>query len=47
MALIILAGLQTIPRSLYEAADVDGAGPLRQFFEITLPLLRPVDRRWR
>lgn len=41
MALIILAGLQTIPRSLYEAADVDGAGRLRQFFEITLPLLKP------
>ncbi|MCV9936780.1 sugar ABC transporter permease [Boseaceae bacterium BT-24-1] len=41
MALIILAGLQTIPRSLYEAADVDGAGRLRQFWEITLPLLRP------
>jgi multiple sugar transport system permease protein len=41
VALIILAGLQTIPRSLYEAADVDGAAPLRQFFEITLPLLRP------
>jgi len=41
MALIILAGLQTIPRSLYEAADVDGAGKLRQFIEITLPLLKP------
>ncbi|WP_245415045.1 carbohydrate ABC transporter permease [Aureimonas flava] len=41
MALIILAGLQTIPRSLYEAADVDGAGRMRQFFEITLPLLKP------
>ncbi|MGJ4932103.1 carbohydrate ABC transporter permease [Bradyrhizobium sp. HKCCYLS2038] len=41
MALLILAGLQTIPRSLYEAADVDGAGRLRQFFEITLPLLKP------
>ena len=41
VALIILAGLQTIPRSLYEAADVDGAKPLRQIFEITLPLLRP------
>ncbi|MEH7871325.1 sugar ABC transporter permease [Rhizobium laguerreae] len=41
MALIILAGLQTIPPSLYEAADVDGAGRLRQFFEITLPLLKP------
>lgn len=41
MALIILAGLQTIPRSLYEAADVDGAGRIRQFWEITLPLLKP------
>jgi multiple sugar transport system permease protein len=41
MALIILAGLQTIPRSLYEAANVDGASATRQFFEITLPLLRP------
>lgn len=41
VALILLAGLQTIPRSLYEAADVDGASRLRQFFEITLPLLRP------
>lgn len=41
MALIILAGLQTIPRSLYEAAEVDGAGRIRQFVEITLPLLRP------
>jgi multiple sugar transport system permease protein len=41
MALIILAGLQTIPRSLYEAAEVDGAGRIRQFFEITLPLLKP------
>lgn len=41
MALMILAGLQTIPRSLYEAADVDGAGRVRQFFEITLPLLKP------
>lgn len=41
MALIILAGLQTIPRSLYEAAEVDGAGRLRQFWEITLPLLKP------
>jgi multiple sugar transport system permease protein len=41
MALIILAGLQTIPRSLYEAAEVDGAGRVRQFFDITLPLLKP------
>ncbi len=41
MALILLAGLQTIPRSLYEAAEVDGAGRVRQFCEITLPLLMP------
>ena len=41
VALILLAGLQTIPRSLYEAADVDGAGRLKQFFEITLPMLKP------
>lgn len=41
MALLILAGLQLIPRDLYEAADVDGAGKLRQFWSITLPLLRP------
>jgi multiple sugar transport system permease protein len=38
---LFLAGLQTIPRDLYDAADVDGAGPLRQFFAITLPLLNP------
>lgn len=38
---IYLAGLQGIPRSLYEAADIDGAGPLRKFFKITLPLLTP------
>lgn len=40
-ALLILAGLQTIPDELYEAARVDGAGPFRQFFKITLPLLHP------
>lgn len=40
-ALLILAGLQTIPDELHEAARVDGAGPLRRFFTITLPLLRP------
>lgn len=39
---IFLAGLQTIPAELYEAAHVDGASRLRQFFSITLPLLRPV-----
>lgn len=40
-ALIFLAGLRNIPATLYEAARVDGAGPLRQFFAITLPLLSP------
>jgi multiple sugar transport system permease protein len=38
-AFLFLAGLQTIPRDLYEAARVDGAGPIRSFFSITLPLL--------
>lgn len=41
MALLLLAGLQLIPRDLYEAAEVDGASKLRQFFAITLPLLKP------
>jgi ABC-type sugar transport system permease subunit len=38
---LFLAGLQTVPRELYEAARVDGATPARQFFHITLPLLNP------
>jgi len=41
MALMLLAGLQTIPKSLYEAAEVDGASNWQQFWEITLPMLRP------
>lgn len=41
MALMLLAGLQTIPKSLYEAAEVDGASKWQQFIEITLPMLRP------
>ena len=41
-ALIFLAGLRNVPKTLYEAARVDGAGPWRQFFSITLPLLSPV-----
>lgn len=40
MALLIFAGLQTIPASLYEAAEVDGASKRQQFFRITLPLLK-------
>lgn len=41
MALVLLAGLQVIPGDLYEAADVDGASKIRQFFSLTVPLLRP------
>ncbi len=41
MALLLLAGLQVIPKDLYEAAAVDGANPVRRFFSVTLPLLRP------
>lgn len=39
--IIYLAGLQGIPRIYYEAAEIDGAGPVRKFFSITLPLLSP------
>lgn len=39
--LILLAGLQGIPESLYEAAKLDGAGPLYRFRHVTLPLLTP------
>ena len=41
VALLLLAGLQVIPGDLYEAASVDGASKLQQFWRITLPLLRP------
>ena len=41
MALLILAGLQMIPRDMYEAARIDGIHPVKVFFKITLPLLRP------
>lgn len=40
-ALILLAAMQAIPQDYYEAATVDGAGKIRQFFSITLPGLRP------
>jgi multiple sugar transport system permease protein len=40
--IILLAGLQRIPTELYEAARVDGAGPVYSFFKITLPLLSPI-----
>jgi trehalose/maltose transport system permease protein len=41
VALLLLAGLQVIPEDLYEAAAVDGANKLQQFWRITFPLLRP------
>jgi multiple sugar transport system permease protein len=41
-AITILAGLMAIPKELYEAAEADGAGKVRQFWYITLPLLKPV-----
>ncbi|NEM92531.1 carbohydrate ABC transporter permease [Galbitalea soli] len=40
-ALILLAGMQAIPRDLYESAAIDGAGRVRRFFSITIPQLRP------
>jgi len=39
--IIYLAGLQTIPKTYYEAAEIDGTGAWRKFFNITLPLLMP------
>ena len=41
-ALLIFAGLQTIPDSVYEAARVDGANEWQMFWRITIPLLRPI-----
>ena len=41
LMLIFLAALQDIPGPIYEAAHLDGAGPIRQFFKITVPLMRP------
>jgi multiple sugar transport system permease protein len=41
IALILLAGLQSIPREVIEAAQVDGLGPVRRFFRVVLPLLSP------
>ena len=41
-AIIYLAGLQAIPNDLYEAAKIDGASTVQQFFHITIPLLRPI-----
>jgi lactose/L-arabinose transport system permease protein len=42
VSIIMLAGLQSIPEQLYEAAKIDGAGEVKSFFLITLPMLKPV-----
>ncbi|MHB1132030.1 MAG: carbohydrate ABC transporter permease [Chloroflexota bacterium] len=42
MMVIFLAGLQDIPEHLYEAAEIDGAGPLRRIFSITIPMMTPI-----
>lgn len=41
MALLILAGLQMVPQDIYEAAKIDGVHPIKVFWRITLPLIRP------
>ncbi len=41
MALLCLAGLQMVPRDIYEATKLDGVNPIKVFFKITLPLIRP------
>lgn len=40
--ILLLSGLQSIPRQLYEAAVLDGAGKVSQFFNITIPMLNPI-----
>ena len=41
-ALLYLAAMQSIPRDIYEAAAIDGAGPWKQLWRITVPMIRPV-----
>ncbi|SHN32802.1 carbohydrate ABC transporter permease [Gracilibacillus kekensis] len=41
LTLIIVSGLQTVSKELYESSDIDGAGPLKKYYYITLPLIRP------
>lgn len=41
MALLCLAGLQMVPRDIYEASKIDGINPIKVFFKITLPLVKP------
>ena len=40
-SVLLLAGLQNIPKTLYEANSIDGAGKVKQFFTITLPMVSP------
>lgn len=42
VAILLLAGLQTIPRELHEAAMIDGGGTLLRFFRVTVPYLKPI-----
>jgi multiple sugar transport system permease protein len=42
VTLVMLAGLMSLPRAPFEAAMMDGAGPMRIFIDVTLPLLRPI-----
>lgn len=42
MMLIYRSGLAEVPRSLYEACEIDGAGPIRKFIKITLPIISPI-----
>lgn len=39
--LILLAAMQAVPRDIYESAEIDGAGPIRRFFSVTVPSIRP------
>ncbi|VBB09857.1 Hypothetical protein LUCI_5155 [Lucifera butyrica] len=41
-AIILLAGLQSVPETLYEAAAIDGASPVTRFFRITMPMVKPI-----
>ncbi len=41
MSLLLLAGLQNVPKNLYEAASIDGAGKIQQFFKVTIPMIKP------
>lgn len=43
---VLLAAMQGVPETVYEAARIDGAGEIRQFFAITVPLIRGRSRSW-